>query len=116
MPEAPTDEDVMNYLNNGWGGLEHQDENAEAQREERAEEDYRINKAIHSTFGSGDGALVLEWLRDATIEQPTFNPQLGIIAVLQGCSREGQNSIYREIVRRMKLAEMGPPSAKTTEG
>lgn len=108
----PTPEDIMGYLSNGWGGLDNQEQISEDLQAERASEDYQINKAIHNTFATPDGAIVLEWLRNATIEQATFNPQLGIVAVLQGCSREGQNSIYRELVRRMVMAQDGPPTAE----
>jgi hypothetical protein len=75
------------------------------------EADFQLSRSIAATFGSGTGALVLAWLRERTIEQPAFNPDAGPMAASQGFFREGQNSIYREIVRRIAEAREGPPSA-----
>jgi hypothetical protein len=103
--------DAAEWLANGWKGVDAPAAISEEEQERAAEETYRINSAIHRTFRKGDGAIVLEWLREKTIEQPTFNPAL-VNPAEQGFTREGQNSIVREIERRMKVAEEGPPTAK----
>lgn len=72
------------------------------------EADFALSKAIAATFSAGAGGEVLAWLRQRTIEQPAFNPDAGPMAASQGFFREGQNSIYREIMRRIAAAQAGP--------
>lgn len=105
-------QDAAKWLADGWGGVDAPTAVSEADQEQAAEEEHRVNTAIHRTFKSGTGAIVLEWLRGRTIEQPTFNPAL-VHPAEQGFTREGQNSIVREIERRMRVAEDGPPTART---
>lgn len=54
---------------------------------------------IARTFDSFEGRKVLEWLRATTIEQPAWVPGLD---ASHGYAREGQNSLVREIERRIK--------------
>jgi len=58
-----------------------------------------IDKVFVRCFSTKEGQLVLEHLRNVTIEQPTFIP--GSDSSF-GFHREGQNSIVREIERRIK--------------
>jgi hypothetical protein len=52
-------------------------------------------------FASDDGAKLLTHLRSLTIEQPTWYPGED---ASHGFAREGQNSLVREIERRIKRA------------
>lgn len=103
--------DAAKWLENGWAGVDAPSAVSDEEQERAAEEAHRINSAIHRTFAGGTGAIVLDWLRDMTIEKPSFNPS-SPNATVEGFTREGQNSIYRELVRRMRAAEDGPPTAK----
>tara|TARA_Y100000310_G_scaffold291453_1_gene319415 strand:+ start:5880 stop:6227 length:348 start_codon:yes stop_codon:yes gene_type:complete len=109
MSEAA--KDAAGWLESGWAGVDAPTEVSSEEQERAAEEDHKINRAIHRMFTTGTGPIVLEWLRTRTIEQPAFNPSIANPAE-QGFTREGQNSIYREFVRRMRAAEDGPPTAK----
>jgi len=60
-----------------------------------------IDRLYLRVFGSEDGQELLEHLRSQTIEQPTWYPGED---ASHGWAREGQNSIVREIERRMKRA------------
>lgn len=60
-----------------------------------------IDRLYLRVFGSEDGQQLLEHLRSQTIEQPTWYPGED---ASHGWAREGQNSIVREIERRMKRA------------
>lgn len=97
--------DISDYLGGGWQSLEGKD--PPPQTDEEKDEDRRVNVAIHTMFSTGDGPIVLEWLRSKTIEIPSFNANLGLVGIAQGLTREGQNSIYHEIIRRMRRAEEG---------
>ena len=104
-------QDAAAWLESGWSGLDAPSALSEEEQERAAEEDHNINRAIHRVFTTGTGPIVLEWLRTRTIEQPAFNPKI-TNAAEQGFTREGQNSIYREFVRRIRVAEDGPPTAQ----
>ena len=58
-----------------------------------------IDILIARTFSTEEGRQVLAWLRERTIETPAWVP--GQEASF-GFAREGQNSIVREIERRME--------------
>ena len=61
-----------------------------------------IDILIARTFGTEEGRQVLAWLRQATIETPAWVP--GQDASF-GYAREGQNSLVREIERRIERAK-----------
>lgn len=60
-----------------------------------------VDRLYLRVFGSDDGQELLQHLRSQTIEQPTWYPGE---EASHGYAREGQNSIVREIERRMKRA------------
>lgn len=92
------------------------DEQAEAATEEmQLEAEARLlheYNEVTRCFRSPSGRVWLEWLRSKTIEQPAFWPQDGypvqLTAEQQGFIREGQNMLYREIIRMMDVADKGP--------
>lgn len=61
-----------------------------------------IDILMARTFGTEEGRQVLAWLRQATIETPAWMP--GQDASF-GYAREGQNSLVREIERRIERAK-----------
>lgn len=58
-----------------------------------------IDKIFVRCFSTKEGQAVLEHLRSVTIEQPTWFPGDD---PSHGFHREGQNSLVREIERRIK--------------
>jgi hypothetical protein len=60
-----------------------------------------IDILISKTFSSDEGRKVLAWLRDMTIEAPAWVPGQDSS---YGYVREGQNSLVREIERRIVRA------------
>tara|TARA_R100000808_G_scaffold10709_1_gene28295 strand:- start:1352 stop:1612 length:261 start_codon:yes stop_codon:yes gene_type:complete len=58
-----------------------------------------LDKAFGQCFGTAAGKTVLEYLRKSTIEQPTWFPGED---ASHGYAREGQNSLVREIERRIE--------------
>lgn len=86
----------------------------EAQRK-AAIKSLEVARNVNATFTSPAGAATLQWLRGVTIEQSSFTPGVaggsafsGLDSAYQGFVREGQNSIYRELVRLMKYAQDPP--------
>jgi hypothetical protein len=61
-----------------------------------------IDILMARTFATEEGRQVLAWLRRVTIETPAWAP--GQEASF-GYAREGQNSIVREIERRIERAK-----------
>ena len=57
-----------------------------------------LDRAFVRCFSTKEGQTVLEHLRKTTIEQPTWYPGED---ASHGFAREGQNSIVREIERRI---------------
>ncbi len=57
-----------------------------------------LDMAFVRCFSTKEGQIVLEHLRKTTIEQPTWYPGED---ASHGFAREGQNSIVREIERRI---------------
>ena len=60
-----------------------------------------IDRLYLRVFGSDDGQKLLTHLRTLTIEQPTWYPGED---ASHGFAREGQNSLVREIERRIRRA------------
>lgn len=81
----------------GWEGL--QTANPELTEKQVDKDD--IDRLYLRVFASDDGASLLTHLRSLTIEQPTWYPGE---EASHGYAREGQNSLVREIERRMKRA------------
>ncbi len=73
---------------------------------------------VTACFRTGEGRAFLDWARAKTVDQPAFFPEnypLGaggqivqLDASQQGMIREGQNMVYREIVRMMDAVDKGP--------
>ena len=84
----------IRYLNsnNGWDGI---DDPEMVFHNEPSE----IDKVYMRVFSSEERQKVLNHLRSITIDQPAWTP--GSDASF-GYSREGQNSIVREIIQRMR--------------
>lgn len=62
-----------------------------------------IDLILARTFGSQEGQQALAWLRAATIEVPAWVPGQD---ASYGYAREGQNSLVREIERRIARARL----------
>ena len=60
-----------------------------------------LDRMFAKTFATQAGKRVLTYLRRTTIEQPTWYPGED---ASHGYAREGQNSIVREIERRIDRA------------
>lgn len=83
-------------------------------RESKAENDKmqnELNKQFKITFSTPTGKKVLEHLIKCTIDQPAWIPGNtncdGKSAEQHAFMREGQNSIVREIINRVKTAKEG---------
>lgn len=90
---------------------------AQAQIEHQQLEQYTLDRAIHSCFGTAMGPEVLAWMRNIAIEGARFdvaNETDAALAAAKGFFREGQAAMYFEIVKRMKRAEDGPPIVQKT--
>jgi hypothetical protein len=82
----------------GWDSL--QSINPDIAEKQQVDKD-DIDRLYLRVFASDDGAKLLTHLRSLTIEQPTWYPGE---EASHGYAREGQNSLVREIERRMKRA------------
>jgi hypothetical protein len=82
----------------GWEGLQAVDPKI-AEKQQVDKDD--IDRLYLRVFASDDGAKLLTHLRSLTIEQPTWYPGED---ASHGFAREGQNSLVREIERRIKRA------------
>jgi len=82
----------------GWQGLQEVDPQI-AEKQQVDKDD--VDRLYLRVFGSDDGQKLLTHLRSMTIEQPTWYPGE---EASHGYAREGQNSLVREIERRMKRA------------
>lgn len=79
----------------GWDFFEPQpDDGKPAEKQD-------IDILISKTFSSEEGQKVLSWLRSMTIEAPAWTPGQD---ASYGYAREGQNSLVREIERRIVRA------------
>lgn len=79
----------------GWEGLR------EAEPKKQASEENETDLMITRVFSTEDGVKLMDWLRSITIEQPTWYPGED---PSHGFAREGQNSLVRELERRIKRA------------
>jgi len=82
----------------GWEGL--RTVQSEFLRTNQQEND-DVDRMYLRVFGSEDGQKVFTHLRSLPFEQPTWYPGED---ASHGFAREGQNSMVREIERRMKRA------------
>ena len=104
----------MEIMTEGWAGIEARQPTQEEIAEQAAEQEQlvlerrREDQLFHKVFTKGNGAEVLQVLRAMTIEQPCFNPEAGENAAYMGFTREGQNSVIREIETRIARAEENP--------
>lgn len=74
------------------------------EREARIDAERQLDNDIHRTFSRGAGRNVLQWLARLQ-DAPTFDPTRGFEhGAAYGFWREGQNDLYRQIVRRMQQA------------
>ena len=64
-----------------------------------------VDKLHLRVFSTADGAKLLKYLRSVTIEQPTWYPGEDSS---HGFAREGQNSLIREIEKRLIRARKEP--------
>tara|TARA_R100000231_G_scaffold25866_2_gene23453 strand:- start:1590 stop:1859 length:270 start_codon:yes stop_codon:yes gene_type:complete len=82
----------------GWDGLRTVEPEIRQSNEEQRDD---VDRLYLRVFGSDDGQKLLTHLRSLTIEQPTWYPGED---ASHGFAREGQNSLVREIERRMMRA------------
>jgi hypothetical protein len=80
----------------GWDDLRDAD-NAHLAANQASQEE--INTAFVRCFSTEAGQTVLDFLRGMTLEQPSWYPGED---ASHGYAREGQNSIVREILRRIQ--------------
>lgn len=82
----------------GWDGLRHFEPQPDKPGKQKATDTDLLYLRV---FGSEDGQKVIQHLRSLTIEQPTWYPGED---ASHGFAREGQNSLVREIERRILKA------------
>jgi hypothetical protein len=85
-------------ITEGWEGLRQVEPQFRVDNQQSNDD---IDRLYLRVFGSDDGQELLAHLRALTIEQPTWYPGE---EASHGYAREGQNSLVREIERRMKRA------------
>ncbi|MGA1066175.1 MAG: hypothetical protein ACO3U3_10030 [Alphaproteobacteria bacterium] len=82
----------------GWEGLRQVEPELRLTNQNEQDD---IDRLYLRVFGSDDGQEILSHLRSLTIEQPTWYPGE---EASHGYAREGQNSLVREIERRIRRA------------
>jgi len=82
----------------GWDGLRSVEPETRKTQQDNQDD---IDRLYLRVFGSEDGQKLHEHLRSLTIEQPTWYPGED---ASHGYAREGQNSLVREIERRIQRA------------
>ena len=82
----------------GWDGLRSVEPQTRMTQQDNQDD---IDRLYLRVFGSEDGQKLHEHLRSLTIEQPTWYPGED---ASHGFAREGQNSLVREIERRIERA------------
>lgn len=82
------------------------------QKNRRVMELWEESKIIFNCFSTTEGILALELIRKWTIETPTFLPGSPTSADY-GFFRSGENNLYFEIQKRIKLGKEGPPDLIT---
>tara|TARA_R110000796_G_scaffold8986_2_gene30881 strand:+ start:1156 stop:1422 length:267 start_codon:yes stop_codon:yes gene_type:complete len=85
-------------MTEGWEGLRTVEPQERLTQQDNQDD---IDRLYLRVFGSDDGQKLHEHLRSLTIEQPTWYPGED---ASHGFAREGQNSLVREIERRMQRA------------
>ena len=85
-------------IDEGWEGLRTVEPQMRLTQQDNQDD---IDRLYLRVFGSEDGQQLLTHLRSLTIEQPTWYPGE---SASHGYAREGQNSLVREIERRMQRA------------
>ena len=82
-------------MEEGWEGLR------SPEIKQMGASDNEVDLLVTRVFSTDDGVKLLAWLRATTIEQPTWFPGED---PSHGYAREGQNSLVRELERRIKRA------------
>jgi hypothetical protein len=82
----------------GWDGLRSVEPQTRKTQQDNQDD---IDRLYLRVFGSEDGQKLHDHLRSLTIEQPTWYPGED---ASHGFAREGQNSLVREIERRIDRA------------
>lgn len=85
-------------IEEGWDGLRTVEPQVRLTQKDNQDD---IDRLYLRVFGSEDGQELLTHLRSLTIEQPTWYPGED---ASHGYAREGQNSLVREIEKRMQRA------------
>jgi hypothetical protein len=85
-------------MDEGWEGLRTVEPQMRLTQQDNQDD---IDRLYLRVFGSEDGQQLLTHLRSLTIEQPTWYPGE---SASHGYAREGQNSLVREIEKRMQRA------------
>lgn len=85
-------------MDEGWDGLRSVEPQLRKTQQDNQDD---IDRLYLRVFGSDDGQELLTHLRSLTIEQPTWYPGED---ASHGYAREGQNSLVREIEKRMQRA------------
>lgn len=85
-------------MDEGWEGLRTVEPQMRLTQQDNQDD---IDRLYLRVFGSEDGQELLTHLRSLTIEQPTWYPGE---SASHGYAREGQNSLVREIEKRMQRA------------
>jgi len=98
--------DIKDFLDGGWDALHNAPQISAEQKREQAEKRFIEAKLISGAMTTASGKRFLAWLRSKTVDQPSFVP--GPHGADQGFFREGQNSIYREILRMMEISKHPP--------
>jgi hypothetical protein len=71
-----------------------------------AKANFELCMAFKQVFSTPHGAVVLQHLREMTLENSTWCASLGLEkGVPHGYAREGQNAMYRYIVERINEAD-----------
>ena len=111
----------VDFLTGGWDGFQTPEQEAAAQtvsdedQERRALNIYDEDCVIRDCFTKDAGPAALKILRSMTVDQPCFNPEVAMNPAEFGFLREGQNSVIREIEKRIERAERGPPTVNKPE-
>ena len=85
-------------MDEGWEGLRTVEPQTRLTQQDNQDD---IDRLYLRVFASEDGQTLLTHLRSLTIEQPTWYPGED---ASHGFAREGQNSLVREIEKRMQRA------------
>ena len=73
-------------------------------RQLTAAKDNELNQHFASCFNTPSGIIVLDYLKECTINQPCFVPlNSADTTTIVGYIREGQNSIVRNIIDRINI-------------